>query len=183
MHELILSHTYLIEGKMKTSSMRFGAALLLCWGLSLVSLTAQPSKERLKEVPPVFVIGEYEQEYETLLGDYSKTLLDVCGSDMALAFDLWIGLVEEMEAYGKQTGFDLNGIKAWFHVFFEKDGTIARIGFHLKPTSRNVENEALSGFLTQFIAQYKFPFTALEKYTNYTSVSFPVIYARPGSGG
>ena len=166
---------------MKSSTIRFGGAILLFWSLGFVSLLAQPAKERLKEIPPVFVIGEYEQEYEVLMGDYSRSLLDVCGNDMPLAYDLWIGLIEEMEAYSKQSDFDLNGVKAWFHLFFEKDGTIGRIGFHLKPTSRNVDTDAFVAFLNQFIAQYQFPFTALEKYSNYTSVSFPSIYNRPVS--
>jgi hypothetical protein len=168
---------------MKTSSIRIGVALLLCWGLGIAAGVAQPAKERLKEIPPVFVIGEYEQEYEDLLNQYARSLLDVCGNDMAQAFDLWIGLIGEMEAYAQQTGFELNGIKAWFHVFFEKDGTIHRIGYHLKPTSRNVDADALTGFLNQFIAQYQLPFTALERYANYTSVSFPSIYSRSDSGG
>lgn len=154
----------------------------MCWGLTAVSLFAQPVKERVQEIPPVFVIGEFEQEYETMTADYSRSLLDVCGNDMSLAFDLWIGLVEEMEAYSKQVGFEMNGVKAWFHVFFEKDGTISRIGFYLKPTSRNVDTALLVDFLAQFIAQYKFPFTSLEKYSNYTSVSFPTIYNRPVPG-
>ncbi|MBK6619745.1 MAG: hypothetical protein IPH04_20530 [Saprospirales bacterium] len=167
---------------MEKSHIRFASTLLLCWGLAVGSLFAQPSKGRLQEIPPVFVIGEFEQEYEALMGNYSKSLLDVCGNDMSLAFDLWIGLIEEMEAYSKQTGFELNGIKAWFHVFFEKDGTISRIGFYLKPTSRNVDTASLVSFLAEFVAQYKFPFTSLETYSNYTSVSFPTIYNRPLPG-
>lgn len=159
---------------MKANSIFFVAAALMF--ASFVSAAAQP---RLKEVPPVFIIGENEQEYEALLGAYKKSLLDVCGSDMTYAFDLWMGLIEEMEAYSQQVGFDLNGAKAWFHVFFEKDGTISNIGFHLKPTSRNIDNDELSAFLTSFISQYKFPFTSLEKFASYTSVSFPSRYNRP----
>lgn len=168
---------------MKTSSIRFALALLIGMSAGLFSLKAQPAREKLKEIPPVFVIGEYEQEYENLLADYPNTLLDACGNDMLQAFDLWIGLVEEMEAYAKLNSFDLTGIKAWFHVFFEKDGTISRIGFHLKPTSRNVDTLELTAFLSEFIAQYKFPFTSLNKFANYTSVSFPAAYANPQSGG
>ncbi|MBK7407698.1 MAG: hypothetical protein IPJ40_06205 [Saprospirales bacterium] len=167
---------------MKTSTIRIGGAILLCWALTAVSLLAQSGKERLKEIPPVFVIGDYEPEYEALTGNYSKSLLDVCGSDMTQAFDLWIGFVEEIEAYSKQSGFELNGVKAWIHVFFNEDGTITHIGFHLKPTSRNVDTDALASFLSQFIGQYQLPFTAREKYSNYTSVSFPSMYNRPVSG-
>ncbi|MBK8491131.1 MAG: hypothetical protein IPL49_09640 [Saprospirales bacterium] len=145
---------------MKTSTIRIGGAILLCWALTAVSLLAQSGKERLKEIPPVFVIGDYEPEYEALTGNYSKSLLDVCGSDMTQAFDLWIGFVEEIEAYSKQSGFELNGVKAWIHVFFNEDGTITHIGFHLKPTSRNVDTDALASFLSQFIGQYQLPFTA-----------------------
>ena len=158
---------------MKASSILLGALALFLFDLSAA---AQP---RLKEIPPVFIIGEHEQEYEALMDSYKKSLLDVCGNDMAHAFDLWMGLVEEMEAYSQQTGFDLNGVKAWFHVFFEKDGTIARIGFHLKPASKNVDVDELTAFLSGFITQYKFPFTALERYASYTSVGFPSIYNRP----
>ena len=121
---------------MEKSHIRFASTLLLCWGLAVGSLFAQPSKGRLQEIPPVFVIGEFEQEYEALMGNYSKSLLDVCGNDMSLAFDLWIGLIEEMEAYSKQTGFELNGIKAWFHVFFEKDGARAIIVARVVPIVR-----------------------------------------------
>jgi len=167
---------------MKKSVIRQTSALLVCWVLATAFLFAQPAKERLQEIPPVFVIGEFEQEYETLVGDYSLSLLDACGGDMNQAFELWIGLVEEMEAYSKQANFELNGIQAWFHVFFEKDGSISRIGFHLKPTSRNVDTHVLIEFLAQFIAQYKFPYTARDHYSNYTSVSFPSMYNRPMAG-
>ena len=167
---------------MKSSTIRIGAAILLCWSLTAVSLFAQQGKERLKEIPSVFVIGDYEPEYEALMGNYSKSLLDVCGNDMTQAFDLWIGFVEEIEAYSKQSGFELNGVKTWIHVFFSEDGTITHIGFYLKPTSRNVDTDALVSFLNQFIGQYQLPFTAMDKYSNYTSVSFPSMYNRPVSG-
>jgi len=167
---------------MQVSTIRFVGAILLCWSLTFVSLMAQPVNERSQELPRVFVIGEFEKEYEALMSDYSSSLLDECGHDMTQAFDLWVGFVEEMEAYSQQSGFELSGVKAWFHVFFKKDGTIPRIGFHLKPTSRNVDTEAMVDFLSQFIDQYRFPFSSLHDYSNYTSVSFPTMYNRPYPG-
>lgn len=152
------------------------ASLTILFALSTAVLFAQTDKKREDPMPKVFVIGEFETQYEALVQNYEHSLLDVCGADLKRAYDLWSSLTREMEAYSTQAGFDLNGVKAWFHVFFQPNGKIDYIGFYLKPNSKNVDTTAMQEFLTAFAGQYQFPLTSPHAYYNYTSVHFPTAY-------
>ncbi|MCB0617378.1 MAG: hypothetical protein KDC43_06060 [Saprospiraceae bacterium] len=159
------------------SIFRLRSGLLFALLFTLSFLQAQTGQE----LPKVFVIGEYEQQYEALLPEYQRSLLQVCQNDTKKAFQLWVSLIQEIEAYGKQVGYDLNGLKCWFHVFFSADGRIRHIAYHLRPTSRNVEEKGLTEFLTGFVQNYSLPVSSTSNYYNYTSIQFPVIYNLPDS--
>jgi hypothetical protein len=139
----------------------------------------QPAQE---ELPPVFVLGEFDKQYEAIMSDYAS-LLTACDEDMKIAFDKLVSMMKEMEAYAKLTGYNLDGIKLWVHIFWRKDGSIEHLGFHLKPNSRNVEPVELKNFLVGFMTQYKFPLTAPKKFSHYTTFSFPVITSTPTNSG
>lgn len=128
-------------------------------------------------LPKVFVLGEHEDLYEKAVPEYDQ-LLNVCGNDMRAAFEKWISMMVEMEAYAKQINYDINGVKAWIHVFWEPNGQVKHIGFHKKPNSRNVDDAELGAFFSSFINHYQFPLSSDSKYSHYTTVAFPVFYQR-----
>ena len=150
--------------------------------LALNSLSAQVTPEQ-QDLPKVFVLGDHETLYEDLLAEYDQSLLEVCELDIDQAFSVWISMIEELEAYASQIDYDINGIRAWFHVFFDTDGSVDYIAFHLKPQSRNVDLEEFTGFLESFMNLYKVPMTTGVKYFNYTSVAFPSRFQQLNTDG
>ncbi|MCB0642497.1 MAG: hypothetical protein KDC44_12695 [Phaeodactylibacter sp.] len=127
-------------------------------------------------LPRVFLIGEQEDQFEDLLSAYPQSLLEACEGDMGKAFERWIVMAAEIEAYAEKAEFDILGVKAWFHVFFDKTGRIDHIAFHLKPESKNIELDELKDFLEEFAGQYQFPLINDKNYQNYSSVQFPLLY-------
>jgi hypothetical protein len=124
-------------------------------------------------LPKVFILGEHEAEYEALFENYSTALLEICNDDMDEAFDKWLSMLEEMESYANSIDYDIKGIKVWLNVFWEKDGTIRHIAYHLKANSRNIVRDELTAFFTSFMNHYKFPKVAKTGYSHYGSASFP----------
>ena len=144
--------------------------------LAIQAQSASSVSNAQDALPRVFLIGDYEDAFENLLSEYPKSLIDACDGDMGKAFERWIVMAAEIEAYAEKMGFDILGVKAWFHVFFDKAGRIDHIAFHLKPKSKNVDLEAFKGMLEEFAGQYQFPLLSNEKYQNYSSVQFPLVY-------
>jgi len=124
-------------------------------------------------LPKVFILGEYEKEYEQLNMDHSAQLLTVCDDDMEVAFDKWLSMIKEMEAYASLIGYEIKGIKVWLNVFWHESGSVKHIAFHLKQNSRNVDTSDLSAFFSSFMNHYTFPLVTNEKYSHYGSASFP----------
>ncbi len=124
-------------------------------------------------LPKVFILGEYEKQYEQLNIDHSTMLLTACGDNMDLAFDKWLSMLKEMEAYASLIGYEIKGIKVWLNVFWDEKGTVKHIAFHLKQNSRNVDTSELRAFFSSFINHYRFPLTADTKYSHYGGASFP----------
>jgi hypothetical protein len=166
--------------------MRFLVKILLC-GVVLFtfpfiangqySLQASNQNEGL---PKVFTLGEYENAYEKVIPNYDQ-LLVACDNDMKVAFEKWLSMMMEMEAYAKTIDFDLKGIKLWIHVFWNANGSIEHMGYHLKPNSRNIDVEELNAFFSSFSNQYEFPLLTDSKFSHYTTVSFPVFSRRINS--
>lgn len=149
---------------------------LLLTGVFTAMVKAQPGSE----LPAVFVLGEEEQAYEQLTKDYSQSLLTTCNYDMQVAFEKWLEMMQEMEAYADKINFDLKGVSVWFHVFWNTDGHIDHIGFLLRPNSRNVPKAELAAFLTTFMRRYTFPVTSSQKFSHYTGATFPTFSQRIG---
>lgn len=156
--------------------------LYIPFGLPILFLllALQPTlfAQETAPLPTVFIIGEYEQQFEELLMDYPANLLQVCKGDMAEAFERWIVMSGEIEAYAEKMNFDILGVNAWFHVFFDQTGKIDHLAYYLKPDSKNVDLKGMTRFLEEFIAQYQFPLIAEKNYQHYTSVQFPLIYKK-----
>lgn len=129
-------------------------------------------------LPKVFIMGEYEDQFNSLMHEHEALLLSECDNDMAIAFEKWVSMLKEMEAYSEIVAYDLKGIKMWLNIFWDKDGAISHIVYHLKPNSRNIDLEELTGFFVSFTNNYKFPLVTDEKYSHYGSAAFPTFARR-----
>lgn len=143
-----------------------------------VNISAQSSKDPqlnlIQDIPTVFMLGEYDKSYEAMMAGQG-TLLDACDNDMNLAYGKLMGMMKEMEAYANLVDFDLKGINAWMHFFWQANGSIDHIGFFLKPNSRNVNTDLVQNFLEGFAKQYKLPLKSGKKFSHYSSFSFPIV--------
>lgn len=147
---------------------------LLSGILSLSSLQAQSGDA----TPTVFVMGKHEAGYEELTQTYKQSLLEACGNDMQVAFDKWLEMMQKMEAYADEIDYNIDGVKVLMHVFWNEDGSIAHLGYFLRPNSRNIPTEELTAFFRSFIRQYKFPVSSQRKFAHYTKASFPTFTER-----
>ncbi len=132
-------------------------------------------EEQDAELPKVFLIGEFAEEFEATSAEYSLQLMDACDQDMNLAYIKWLTMLFDMEDYAYDVGLDLKGLKMWVKVFWSEEGTIDHIAYYLKPKSRNIDKEELTAFLMSFIADYEFPLQPEEKFSHYGSASFPIL--------
>lgn len=137
------------------------------------ALVIQDPQVKQLDLPKVFQIGEYEEQYGLLYEIYHDILLTVCDDDMNLAFNKWMDMIAEMEAYAHQIDFDLNGVKIWLKVFWNEDGRIRYISYYRKPNSRNIDPAELSAFLSSFINAYRMPVESKVKFTHNGSAQFP----------
>jgi hypothetical protein len=123
--------------------------------------------------PKVFILGEHEKAYEQLNLEYSIMLLTACKGNMENAYQKWLSMLNEMEAYATLINYDIKGVKVWLNVFWKEDGTIKHIAYHLKQNSRNIDTAEFTAFLSSFINHYKFPLVTDQKYSHYGSAAFP----------
>jgi len=158
--------------------------LILFCMLAFIEINAQAaSNSPIYQVqdpvgPKVFLIGEYEDQYNKLLVDYETLLLTACEYDMNVAYDKWMSMLHEMEAYADEINFDIKGTKFWLNVFWNKDGSVKHIAYHLKPISRNIDTADMSAFFSSFMNNYNFPFKYHKNYSHHGSVAFPLFPKR-----
>lgn len=127
-------------------------------------------------IPRVFVLGQYDgSPFERLKGDYEASLVTACKNDMETAYYCWMHVLKHMESYAAKTNFDINGIKLWLYIFWEKDGTIGYMAYYPKPNSKNFKAEDMTAFLNDFCKNYTFPLKYEKAFSNYSTASFPVI--------
>jgi len=130
------------------------------------------------EIPKVFIMGEYETAFEKMTQKHEAMLMAVCDNNMDVAFDKWLSMLKEMEAYSGTVNFDLKGIKMWLNVFWDPDGTVNHIAYYLKPNSKNIDTERLTLFFIGFMNNYKFPLVTDQRYSHYGSAAFPTFPRR-----
>lgn len=148
----------------------FIAILVLQFTVSAVSAEKTVSLDTL---PPVFLIGEHEYEYESKVKNCNKLLLEVCQDSMQLAYKHWILMLHDMEIYAEAEDFDIKGIKIWLNVFWDESGSIDKIVYYPKPQSRNTDFTQLTTFFEKFILQYKFSLEYESCFSHYASATFP----------
>lgn len=132
-------------------------------------------------LPRVFVLGEKDREFEQAKVAHSTNLIEACQGDMEMAYYTWMRMMKNFETFAKQQGYELDGLKMWIYLFWNKDGSIAHIGYHLKPNSRNLREDELpklSKLFENFSKTYRFPIKSDKAYSNYTHATFPVLLER-----
>ena len=134
-----------------------------------------------KAMPTVFVLGEYESGYEELVQAYPQSLLEACACTKEAAFAKWVGMLNELDVYARKQSVDIRGVKLWLHVFYNGDGSVKHIAYHLRPNSRQIEPEVIAPILEGFARQYRFPVTGDMGYAHYSTGSFPVFGELTGS--
>ena len=150
--------------------------------LAAAGLTAAPGPQpKTKALPTVFVLGEHEASYETLVEGYQRSLLEACACTQKEAFSKWIGMLNELDVYARKQSVDIRGVKLWLHVFFEPDGSVSHIAYHLRPNSRQLDDETITPLLEGFAAQYQFPVTGEAGFAHYSTGAFPVFGELTGS--
>lgn len=151
-------------------------ALLACvfW---LANAQYQPVQQEGR-ITPVGLIGEYEDAFETLAKQHPGILLGVCGKDMDIAYEKWTDMLVAMEDYAERISYDIDGLKTYFYIFWNADGSIRHLAFYPKANSRNIPVEELRAFFKGFVTEYAMSIVASEGYSHYGSASFPT-HARP----
>ena len=146
----------------------------------LVTLSFFVSLSLLKaqDAPKVFMLGKQEKAYEELTKTYKQTLLEACDNQIEVAFEKWLDMMQDMEAYADQVDYNIDGLKLLLHIFWNEDGSIAHLGYFMRPNSRNVNKAELSAFFSSFIRQYKFSVSSDRKFMHYTKASFPTFDER-----
>jgi hypothetical protein len=127
------------------------------------------------QVAMVYYIGEDEESYEKMVQEYSTMLFNVCNNDMAKAYDVWSGLMQDFEVYAEKNNTDIKGVRLWLNVFWDKDGSIDYIVFYPKPNSKKINYENIKELLTGFARSYQLPIKYRQKFSHYGSAAFPVI--------
>lgn len=126
----------------------------------------------------VFVLGEQEQRYEALTSAYTQSLLEASSNSITTAFEGWLQMQKDFEAYAVQQKYDLNGVRLWLHVFWAADGRIDNVGFLLRPDSKFVPSQEIKVLLAGFIESYRFPVQSTMKFSHYTGATFPTLLQR-----
>ncbi|HRI34905.1 MAG TPA: hypothetical protein PLD02_14225, partial [Saprospiraceae bacterium] len=130
--------------------------------------------QELPKLPKSFLIGEYEQPYESLLNIYDKMLVSMFNDDNEKAFALWTSILIAMEDYSKEMNIDLNGLKLWMNVFFNTDGSIQHIVYFPKPNSKNMEYNTLTAFFISFCKTYRMKENLNSKCLLNATATFPI---------
>lgn len=143
---------------------------------SITSVQGQLSATRtpVQPLPAVFFIGEHEASYELLSTDYNTSLLEACDENMDLAFEKWTGMLKELENFADLNGMDIRGVKMWINVFWNEEGNVDYMAYHLKPHSKNVDTRFLTALFKEFIKVHKIPLDHPAKFSHYGLASFPV---------
>ncbi len=140
---------------------------------SLVMMCDISAQENISSAPEVFLIGEYEEEYENIIASQNDLLLSVCDNSMDKAYSLWTGMLKDMEMLSEERNIDIKGVKIWLNVFWSKDGKIDHLVYYPKPHSRNMDFDLLTDFFEEFIDVYSVNVEAEKGFSHYGSASFP----------
>jgi len=129
-------------------------------------------------VPEVFLIGEYEDQYLALSKQHPAIFMSVYNNDIDKAFRGWSNMLMDMEDYAASINFDMKGVKLWINLYFNADGSIGHLAFYPKPNSRNIPVEHLAAFFKTFIGDYRMNVKAEKAFYHSASAAFPTFFHR-----
>lgn len=153
---------------------------IICMSNTSINTSVEASIETTlkKEVqrPRVFIIHENELLFDELGREYETLMLAACDNDIKKAEREWSRMLVEMQRYAALWNYydELKGVKIWLKVFCNKRGRIQHIAYALKPSSKAIDTELFSRFLERFMQIHRMNIRSKSKYSNYTSVSFPL---------
>lgn len=166
MNKSIFKNLFLSASRMRTY---IGLALITLFTTDLLAVDAMG----IDTLPPVFMIGEKEAEYEKLVEECSEPLFAISDNSMDKAYASWLGMLYDIELYAASDSFDINGVKVWINVFWNGDGSIKHISYFPKPNSKNIDYDKMTLFLNRFSEQYKFKESFERCFSHYGSATFP----------
>ena len=140
-------------------------------GLLLFSTPAFCSVQ--DSLPQVFMIGDHELEYESLVVECSDILLGVCDDSMEEAYEHWLLMLHDIEKFAIEQDVEIRGTKLWLNAFWNTDGSIKNLVFYPKPNCRNIDFDELTTFFNDFITDYKFTKMNSNCFSHYGSATFP----------
>lgn len=124
-------------------------------------------------LPKVFLIGEYEMQYNEMISISPDLLMSVCKNDMDKAYSKWLTFLVGLEKFAIENDVNINGVKIWINVFWDESGAIKHIAFYPKPNSKNMEYEYLSALLKEYAETYEVGLGHDKMFAHYGSASFP----------
>ncbi len=124
--------------------------------------------------PTVFLIEQESYAFEQLSMRYENNLISACDNDMENAYGKWMNMLREIQKFSEDRDFDIKGVKMWIKIFWSTDGRVDHIAYFLKPSSRNINTDALTIFFKDFVRFYRFPVNTEYEFSHYTSASFPI---------
>lgn len=142
--------------------------------LLLFFVFIQASVGTSQELPRVFLVGENEDSYEKMMGNYTELLLTVSDNSMDKAYNYWVSMLGEMEEYASSKEYDVQGVKIWLNVFWNKSGEIDYLVYYPKPNSKNMDFDVFTKFLNEFISIYQLDIKSDSHFSHYGSASFPI---------
>ncbi len=148
--------------------------VLLCNLLGASSPTFAQADATTKELPPVFILGQYQAQYDELRSEYPKSLLQVCNYDMEEAYAIWIDMLKKMEKYAEIVNVDLTSLKLHLNVYWNADGTIDYLAFYPKGKSKSMATNELLAFFLSFTRNYTAPKTFKVNFSHNASAIFPL---------
>lgn len=136
----------------------------------------------LAQKPPTqrtFDFSLHPEWFEFLNKAYPMSMLEAGGSDIEVSFQKWGHMLQAMEAYGEEVGYDIRGMKMWLKVYFRADGTPDYLAYTLKPESAVYPEAELNAFFNGFMRRYKLPLINSVAYAHYGGASFPTFIGYP----
>lgn len=134
---------------------------------------AQAERKQLN-MEKIYVLGEYQEQYETLAQHYPKTLIEVAGYDMNVAYEIWMDLLAQLEKHAARVNLKLDGVQLHLSVYWTAEGKIDYIGFYPKSESRLISGAEIQALLKTFLDFYKSPVEFDENYNHNASAIFPL---------
>ncbi len=108
-----------------------GKLLFLLISLSLSTPLRQPQSNGSgqPDLPRIFQLSDSEIWLTELEADFSMSLLKACQNDPQVAFQHWRPFTQRIQQLTREHGLHQPGLQLWVKAFWNKDGSLAHIGY------------------------------------------------------